>query len=50
MSKKYLDLYSQLYTINLKIKDANNLKEIKQLYEECLKIIDDLIKLEEEDE
>ena len=35
MSK--IDLYSQL-------------KEIKELYEECLKIIDELIKLEEEDE
>ena len=50
MSKRYLDLYSQLYNINLKIKYANDLKEIKELYEECLKIIDELIKLEEEDE
>lgn len=50
MNKKYLDLYSQLYIINLKIKDARDLKEIKQLYEECLKIINALINLEEEDE
>lgn len=50
MNNKYLDLYSQLYKINLKIKDTNNLKEIKEIYEECLKIIDKLIKLEEENE
>ena len=37
MSKRYLDLYSELYNINLKIKYATNLKEIKELYEESLK-------------
>lgn len=50
MNKKYLDLYSQLYKINLKIKDARDSKEIKQIYEECLKIINEMIKLEEENE
>lgn len=50
MNKKYLDLYSQSYNINLKIKYTKDLKDIKELYEEILKIIDELIKLEEEDE
>lgn len=48
MNKKCLDLYIQLYNISLNIKYTNDLKKVKELYEESLKIIEELIKLEEE--
>lgn len=50
MNNKFLYLCSQLDIINSKIKNADDSKEIIQLLEERIKIINELLKLEEEDE